>query len=437
MAQVHVDTSAREGDRRGNETWATRYMLLLWLSIIAIIPFEISRFDSGEGRKPMMERILNAGKVRVDMVASMAGLNVLSGNLSALSLIFKHGKREDLIPYAVKILCRLSDIDLISHKNSILRKLNIKVTQRLGLTFLKPKQAAWRYKRGNRTLVQNLQKQQVESDSTLHIENPEEEDYDIPDEIETVIELLLTGLRDKDTIVRWSAAKGVGRVTGRLPRELADDVLGCVLELFSIVETDSAWHGGCLALAELGRRGLLLPTRLAEVVPVVIKALMYDERRGNFSVGAHVRDAACYVCWAFARAYDPAEIQLFIDDIARALMIVTVFDREVTCRRAAAAAFQENVGRQGQIPHGIDILTTADYFAVGNKVNTFLNISVYIAQFDEYTRALIDHLIAVTIRHWDKPVRVLAAQSLHRLTPRAPAYMSETGEHPPSLSLTL
>lgn len=51
---------------------------------------------------------------------------------------------------------------------------------------------------------------------------------------------------------RWSAAKGVGRVTGRLPKELADEVVGSVLELFSPRESDGAWHGACLALAELG-----------------------------------------------------------------------------------------------------------------------------------------------------------------------------------------
>jgi hypothetical protein len=130
--------------------------------------------------------------------------------------------------------------------------------------------------------------------------------------------------------IRWSAAKGIGRVTGRLPKELADEVVGSVLELFGPRESDGAWHGGCLALAELGRRGLLLPHRLGEVVPVVLKALVFDEPRGYASVGDYIRDAACYVCWAFARAYDPAVLQPFVKDIAGALLVVAVFDREVS-----------------------------------------------------------------------------------------------------------
>lgn len=52
---------------------------------------------------------------------------------------------------------------------------------------------------------------------------------------------------------RWSAAKGIGRVTGRLPKELADEVVCSILELFTPRESDNAWHGGCLALAELGK----------------------------------------------------------------------------------------------------------------------------------------------------------------------------------------
>lgn len=58
------------------------------------------------------------------------------------------------------------------------------------------------------------------------------------------------------------------------------------------------------------------------VVPVIVKALAYDEKRGNFSVGAHVRDAACYVCWAFARAYEPKEILPYVDQIAKLVFLL-------------------------------------------------------------------------------------------------------------------
>ena len=56
----------------------------------------------------------------------------------------------------------------------------------------------------------------------------------------------------------------IGRITGRLPKELADEVVGSLMDLFNLQESDGAWHGGCLALAELGRRGLLLPQRLSD-----------------------------------------------------------------------------------------------------------------------------------------------------------------------------
>mmetsp|Transcript_38298 Transcript_38298/g.89552 ORF Transcript_38298/g.89552 Transcript_38298/m.89552 type:complete len:309 (+) Transcript_38298:693-1619(+) len=95
---------------------------------------------------------------------------------------------------------------------------------------------------------------------------PENDDW-VPVEVEDVVELLLTGLRERDTVVRWSAAKGIGRVTNRLPQHLADEVVAAVLQVFSPTESDSAWHGGCLALAELSRRCLLLPDRLPTAVP--------------------------------------------------------------------------------------------------------------------------------------------------------------------------
>lgn len=74
-------------------------------------------------------------------------------------------------------------------------------------------------------------------------------------QVEEVVELLLCSLRDDDTVVRWSAAKGAGRIGARLPAGAAADVCECVLGLFAEHEREAAWHGGCMALAELGMIG--------------------------------------------------------------------------------------------------------------------------------------------------------------------------------------
>uniref|UniRef100_F7ACU9 Tubulin-specific chaperone D n=1 Tax=Monodelphis domestica TaxID=13616 RepID=F7ACU9_MONDO len=421
---------------KDHETWETRYVLLLWLSVTCLIPFDLSRLDGnltsecGQSRTSVMDRILQIAEsylvvsdkardaaavliskfiTRPDVkkkkmadfldwtlltlskssFQTMEGTIIMDGMLQALAQVFKHGTRESCLPYASTVLECLDKCKLSESNHTLLRKLGVKLVQRLGLTFLKPRLAKWRYQRGCRSLTANLRLSTPDEEKQIPyiLASDSDEDYDVPEEVENVIEQLLVGLKDKDTVVRWSAAKGIGRMTGRLPKELADDVVGSVLDCFSFQETDNAWHGGCLALAELGRRGLLLPSRLTDVVPVILKALTYDEKRGACSVGSNVRDAACYVCWAFARAYEPEELKPFVNKISSALVIVTVFDRDVNCRRAASGTF----------PHGIDILTTADYFAVGNRSNCFLNIRV---------------------------IRGLSTKALHNLTPQAPEYIT-------------
>lgn len=73
----------------------------------------------------------------------------------------------------------------------------------------------------------------------------------------------------------------------------------------------------------------MLPHRLGDVIPVVLQALVFDEPRAYGSIGYLIRDAACYICWSFPRAYDPHVFEPYVKEIAAMLLVVTCFDREV------------------------------------------------------------------------------------------------------------
>ena len=82
------------------------------------------------------------------------------------------------------------------------------------MTFLPARQLSWRYGRGNRSLEDTLavrsdKDTNIDEKGGPHDDGEEGEGFDVPEEVEEIIGQLLNGLRDKDTVVRWTAAKGL------------------------------------------------------------------------------------------------------------------------------------------------------------------------------------------------------------------------------------
>ena len=388
--------------------------------------------DEGEGARAIATS--TSPPPLLPMPGGPPSIFLVMGVLQTLSAIFKTGHRCNLLSKLHGIEVLWEESILVAEGpvggSIMLRKLLVKLFARVGCAHLPPRIATWRYQRGKRSLVDNLRRVGTSKDeSDVMVDGQDQSDprcdlFYIPDQVEDAMDQLLRSLTDSATIVRWSAAKGIGRLTERLPAVCADDVLDAILLLCSDPDRDKAWHGACLALAELARRGLLLPSRLGEVVPVVVRAIGYDVRRGQHSVGTHVRDASCYVCWAFARAYAPSVLRPYVTELSAALVLTSLFDREVNCRRAASAAFQESVGRQGadNFKHGIAILTTADYYSLGNRSDSFLNLALDVAKFEEYQIPIIRHLADVKLLHWDVEIRSLSSKSLSRISKLNPRY---------------
>jgi hypothetical protein len=367
------------------------------------------------------------------------------GALRALGLIFKLGPRSACAPLAARAWAQLERLQEAEQGDAgassaaatpprlllaspLSRRLVAKLAQRVALALLPPSAAP-------------------SSSSAAPSAPPPPPPTTTPTTVELheAVEgclgwLLDAALPDRDTVVRWSAAKGVARIAAALPcRDLADEVAASIIGggmLFAEGGSDAAWHGGCLVLAELARRGCLPAERLAEAAPVVAQALSYDApARGGgaaHSVGAHVRDAAAYVCWALARAFGGAleasarlaAEQAFREHLAPALLAAACYDREVHCRRAAAAAFQEAVGRLGGgscLAHGLAALHAADYSSVGQASRAALRVGPAIARLGEegkYRPALVRLLVERQLRHWDaRGTRALAARALAALVP--------------------
>lgn len=82
------------------------------------------------------------------------------------------------------------------------------------------------------------------------------------------------------------------------------------------------------------------------------------------------------------------------------------------------------MGRQGYFPHGIDILTEADYFTLGLIGNAYLNIAPFIASYPAYFACFVENLAFSKLKHWELELRRLAAASISVITPLNPEFVA-------------
>lgn len=321
-----VDGANPAGTRDSNgdpQLWESVYTLWNWMGILSLVPFDFSVVVDATRISDLIQlgksHLSEAGPTREIAAACLASwlsrpdleetefkffcqwsLRVLKDFASNGKDIFRTMGVIQTLVTILKVSTADRDTLLASHapfcpilleisdsvpSNLLLRRYLVKWWTRLGSIYLPPRVASWRYKRGRRSLKENLlgidkKHQQDNKQSSKHDEQEEKCDdfFLVPDQVEEAMDQLIKALTDSFTNVRWSAAKGVGRITERLPELCAEDVLDAVLELFDDREKDNNWHGACLALAELGRRGLILPHRLPDVIPKIVEAINVRRR---------------------------------------------------------------------------------------------------------------------------------------------------------------
>lgn len=419
----------------------------------AFVAWCIARLDGGGGGEA------SGGDAAAAAAAAQEVAFLVPGAAAALAGVLKHGTRASLgVPAACAVAAAAARLAGGSGAVSqpLRRKLAVKLASRSGALLLPPRLAAWRYSRGARELGASLPGGEAArgvaaafasgvvvaasppplSPQTAALTQPDApdggDDCDVPEEMDGIFATLLASLGDSDTLVRWAAAKGVGRLAPRLPSSMASQLVDALCGSMAPGSGEGAWHGGCLALGELARRGALVPEQLPRVAPLLATALRYDVRRGPHSVGAPVRDAACYCVWAASRAFAPPHLAALASALAPELVALACLDREVNCRRAAAAALQEAVGRLGggggsAVPHGIQLVALADYFSLGSRSFAYVTVAPACAALDgRYARALQSALLTAKVCHWDPSIRRLASASVGALAQLDPSWAVAT-----------
>lgn len=419
-------------------TWEERYCLLLWLSVLVLIPFKLSvlgpntavrmfdiahyYIDAAGKERDAAAIVLGQLLTRADcdelllkpylseefprVWQTPSSVFELCGHLQTTAKIWANVSSDPTrVPQALSFAQLLIDTSATNkksshHDNTLAVRLRVKNLGKLGTHLVN-------------SIGEGLDEQQQE----LYYEQ-------ILDTIEQIILQLTDALSHKDTNVRYAAAKVYAQITQRLPEDMPqmciDNIVQPLLTDIAKRSLDYAspekWHGHTLCLAELLRRHLLSPSSLKKtVVPILHTALNFEQQRLTYSIGSNVRDAGCYTTWSMFRTYKKLERSTILDPVVTDLVQLCCFDPEINVRRAASAALQEGIGRQSNydIELGLALIQVVEYFNIGLRDKAYTDVSVQVQDLGFNT--LPQYIIDRTLHSWDRQLRCLSARALGEL----------------------
>jgi hypothetical protein len=261
------------------------------------------------------------------------------------------------------------------------------------------------------------------------------------------VALLLEIMGDNDSLVRLAASKSLSMITQTLDPSSAAQILSAILEAldenviwggrardFSAVHP-LRWHGFTLTLSHLLYRRAIPLDLLPKTLSAIVLSLNFEQRSATGSkIGTNVRDAANFGLWALSRRYTTDELlsiavseisKTAVDDgIANVIQYIAVELLKSSCldpagnvRRGSSAALQELVGRHpNSVLDPIDLVQNVSYMAVGLPSKA-MNAGVQAALLQPvYWHSMFEGLIGWRgIQSPDCAVRELAAQMIGQL----------------------
>lgn len=451
----------------GSEPWSwnQRYIVLLWLSHLMLAPFDLSTISSAELDEETAPEIdglqlpdglpgvairavclgvkylgtpgkeMDAAKlllVRISMRRDMQQQGLLQSLVAWALSAFRPAKGGPaqtqyfylgVLSYLAGVLRASSDTsDMDSHLPAIFT-----VVHRVSAAADDLSKAVVSLASARKVIIKVLR-----SIATLLLRKPSR-DMKSTQLTETIIGYLLDSLADNDTPVRLAASKALGIITLKLEYDMASEVVDAVLGslnrnvLWSKSSNASGgkperdlsavnsleWHGLMLTLSHLLYRRSPPTEQLSDVIHALLLGLSFEQRStSGGSVGANVRDAACFGIWALARRYSTAELlavstqSIFaakahsashsvLQVLGTELVVTACLDPAGNIRRGASAALQELIGRHSDtVERGIDVVQTVDYHAVARRSRATEEVALGVSRLSSiYAEAIIDGIV--------------------------------------------
>ncbi|KAI7283739.1 hypothetical protein KC345_g2748 [Hortaea werneckii] len=277
--------------------------------------------------------------------------------------------------------------------------------------------------------------------------------------LEDVIDYLLRSLADRDTPVRYAAAKALSLIVLELETEMGHEVIQAVLDSFwedvphdgsGIPDFRTAnalkWHGLTLALAHSLFKRTASPEQLPDIINALAAALQFEQRTATgSSIGTNVRDAANFGIWSMSRRYTTDELlrvntitlcfadaangrqDSVIQVLAVQLILSACLDPAGNIRRGSSAALQELIGRHpNQVHEGISLVQVVEYQAVGLRRRAMVDVANQAAELHTtYWTALVEGSMDWRgLGSVDVSSREAAAAALAKLNGKVPASTS-------------
>ncbi|KAF2672377.1 hypothetical protein BT63DRAFT_468368 [Microthyrium microscopicum] len=405
---------------RSASSWEERYVLLLWLALLLLAPFDLASISTADEETksllPGLELPLNVPGIPrrlVPVVLNHLYSPTKEQNAAATMLVrlclrpdmLKLGLLDSIVKYVIQIFQRkaagktlyesLGNLQFLSR---LLASGNIKeighvipqIHEVIQAVMLDESLETLRLSAVVRKLVIKMTRHLAIKLLSTEIDNVDPEST-----LEEAIGFFLSSLGDNDTPVRMAASKSLSQVTMQLDPDTGADVLEAILGGLSedvLWDNDQRnmaavdplrWHGLTLTLSHLLFRRALPVTKLPETLNALLLALTFEQRSATgTSIGTNVRDAANFGVWSLARRYTTLELEAIDTSTIRAaattssqqsaihllaieLIQSACLDPAGNVRRGSSAALQELIGRhQGSVPEGIALVQIVDYHGV-------------------------------------------------------------------------